>query len=232
MSWNELTIKQFIDIQDAQKLGLDEFSLSLLICQIVYPELNLTINTPFKNIKKYIFEINNLGDIQYLEKLPDKISLKGNNYKVDYSVEQFTASQYIDFTNALKKSDVLKQLSAVIIPEGQKYNEGYNIVKLQNDLQELDCVTALSILNAFSQVLQSIHKNFSQLFNSSEEAPEKTPLTKWGILPFILKVVEISNTKFEEVMGWSICQVFYLVCYSLDLDKMQKKELERWKRAH
>jgi hypothetical protein len=42
--------------------------------------------------------------------------------------------------------------------------------------------------------------------------------------------VEISNTPFEDVMGWSVCQVFTLASYAYQLEKIkeqQRKIVER-----
>lgn len=57
-------------------------------------------------------------------------------------------------------------------------------------------------------------------------------MSKWGIMPYIIKCCEVSNTKFDEVMEMPVCTVFYITCYELDRAEIEKKELEIWKRTH
>ena len=67
---------------------------------------------------------------------------------------------------------------------------------------------------------------------SEKDYQAANPLGQYGILPYVLKVVEITNTPFNEVLEWSINQVFYLTCYAIDKMKMDELMVKQWKRTH
>ena len=65
-----------------------------------------------------------------------------------------------------------------------------------------------------------------------EDFQATNPLGQYGILPYVLKVVEITNTPFNDVLEWSINQVFYLTCYAIDKMKMDEMMVKQWKKTH
>lgn len=65
-----------------------------------------------------------------------------------------------------------------------------------------------------------------------EQVQEETKISKWGILPYILKVVEITNHTFMEVLDFPIITTLYLTCYQQDKIEFERQELEKWKRTH
>lgn len=227
MTWRDITIQQFEEIQRASNLGLDETDLTILICQILFPNEYFDLSTPYTKIKKYSLIINNLGDIKDL--LLDAESLK----EVDIDcvklvfktqIEQLTTAEYMDLAAYLKKKASIVDFLSVICNK-----------KDRDLLEKTDCVTALSLYSLWINNLGKIHQNFGQLFQPSDPedgTPVTNRLSKWGILPYVMKVVEITNTKLDEVFDMPICEVFYLTCYQLDVDKLQKEQLEKWKRQH
>lgn len=227
MTWRDITIKQFEEVQKASNLGLDETDLMVLICQIVFPSEYFDLSTPYTKIKKYSVIINNLGDIK--DQLLDSESLKevdieGVKLIFKTQIEQLTTAEYMDLVAFLKKKASIIDILSVICDK-----------KDRDLLEKIDCVTALSLYSLWINNLGKIHQNFGQLFQSTDPEGETSPanrLSKWGILPYVMKVVEITNTKLDEVFDMPICEVFYLTCYQLDVDKLQKEQLEKWKRQH
>lgn len=227
MTWRDVTIKQFEEVQKASNFGLDETDLTILICQILFPNEYFDLSTPYSKIKKYSIAINNLGDIKDL--LSDVESLKevdieGVKLVFKTQIEQITTSEYMDLVAFLKNKASIVDILSVICDE-----------KDRDLLEKIDCVTALSLYSHTIDNLGKIHQNFGQLFQPSDpedDIPSTNRLSKWGILPYVMKVVEITNTKLDEVFDMPICEVFYLTCYQLDVDKLQKEQLEKWKRQH
>lgn len=227
MTWRDITIRQFEEVQKVSNLGLDETDLTILICQILFPDEYFDLTTPYGKIKKYFIAINNLGNIKDLLSDADsfqEIDIEGVKLTFKTQIEQLTTSDYMDLTAFLKKKASIVDFLSVICDK-----------KDRNLLEKIDCVTALSLYNHTISNLSKIHQNFGQLFQPSEtddNTPPKNRLSKWGILPYVMKVVEITNTKLDEVFNMPICEVFYLTCYQLDVDKLQKEQLEKWKRQH
>ena len=80
----------------------------------------------------------------------------------------------------------------------------------------------------FTNSIRNIVAHYERLFIERDEDEEEretqieSPMGQYGIIPFILEVVRLTRTPFEDVMKWSICQVFYLTCYSIDKNKMEE----------
>ena len=86
-----------------------------------------------------------ISRLQFLNKfeLPDnpnmKFNLPGYQLKVMKDVSRISVAQYVDFQNFVKlplREGMEKILSIFLIPEGCKYNEGYDIIDLQKEIRE------------------------------------------------------------------------------------------------
>ena len=93
----------------------------------------------------------------------------------------------------------------------------------------------------FTQSVRSITAHFDRLFKEADEEDENkektnqgsgSPIEQYGIIPFILKVIEITNETWGSIMGWSICQVFYLTCYAIDKQKLDELVVNNWRKTH
>lgn len=68
-----------------------------------------------------------------------KFNLPGYQLKVMKDVSRISVAQYVDFQNFVKlplREGMEKILSIFLIPEGCKYNEGYDIIDLQKVIRE------------------------------------------------------------------------------------------------
>lgn len=69
---------------------------------------------------------------------PKKLKINGNDYVINYNLEKFNMSQYVDFQTYIREDNTIKNLhnilSVVIIPEGKDYNENYDIEEVKTDI--------------------------------------------------------------------------------------------------
>ena len=97
----------------------------------------------------------------------------------------------------------------------------------------------------FTQAIRTIHDSYTRLFGSrseedetSEEEGEKipegptSPIAEYGILPYVLKVAEITNHTYRDVLGWSLMEVLYLTCYVLDKNIADEINIKMWQNRH
>ena len=114
------------------------------------------------------------GKLKFLEKSPD---LPESLVPVD-DMRKMTAAQYIDFQTfaAQDGSRTVEIISCMVVPEGMKYNDGYDIVELQNDIREMMPVADAMSLYAF--FLNSQKKSISNIltFSAVATAGTKRPL--------------------------------------------------------
>ena len=93
----------------------------------------------------------------------------------------------------------------------------------------------------FTNSIRGIYANFDRLYGTSDEENEDTeeetprvtnPLAQYGSVPFVLKFIELSGLNWNEAMESPICLVLYLVCYSIDKQKLEELQIQQWKRTH
>lgn len=105
-------------------------------------------------------QTNFLKDIPKV-KIENKYKINGNDYEVWLDIQNMNMAQYIDFQTFYKKPDEnLKQIIACfLLPKGKKYGDGYDIVKVVNEIGEhLSIVDARSIMFFFVLAFQSLTK--------------------------------------------------------------------------
>ena len=105
-------------------------------------------------------QTNFLKDIPKV-KIENKYKINGNDYEVWLDIQNMNMAQYIDFQTLYKKPDEnLKQIIACfLLPKGKKYGDGYDIVKVVNEIGEhLSIVDARSIMFFFVLAFQNLTK--------------------------------------------------------------------------
>lgn len=119
-------------------------------------DYNEILNAPLAEVKKKIEKLD------FLTKKPKKhlIKLKyklGNKvYNFDCSAKSITTAQFIDFGNT-KKEDLTGSLAIFLIPEGHRYNEGYDLEDTMLDIDKyLSVEEALSLCDFF-QTLSELY---------------------------------------------------------------------------
>lgn len=159
MTWENISLKQYIEVYNIiinDDIPQDE--KLVLVTQLLYGVD--VLNKPITEVKTYF---NAVGELLTTEpsKMPlkDKYSINGITYKLDKQIEKITTAQFIDYTNITKEISINNYnefLSIFLIPEGHTYNDGYDIRKVQNDIDNyLSIVEALSIADFFLRY--SIH---------------------------------------------------------------------------
>lgn len=172
LTWYDVTLWQFqklqklIQIEDEQERLLDIAEL-LLGKEITY--------LPIKEFTEECKQLSFLQDEIPQSVPPKNITLNGRKYFVDCLVGTITTAQYVDFTNHLKGTDIAATLSVFVIPDGHKYNDGYDMLQVINDIQSLP----MPIVNSISFFFSRQFNEFMRIFQScSIKRIKKTDLPK------------------------------------------------------
>lgn len=158
MDWKDITYKQFLLIKDASKIGDDEERL-FAMAQAVFGDDVLDL--PLKEFSEKCKEL------EFLKKeCPTNLSVKnvkvnGREYYFDGLLGKLTTAQYIDFQNYQKANDEAKTFSVFIIPKDHKYNDGYDMEQVFNDILDIPVPILFSAsffflrqLNLFIKIFQ------------------------------------------------------------------------------
>ena len=131
MTWYDVTLYQFNEIEKAVNIE-DDTERVFRLAEIVYGE-DVT-NLPLKDFNEQIKQLDFLNDEVPSVTPPKKLEINGRKYYTDCLLGNIKTAQYIDFTNHSKTNDVAKILSVFIIPEEHKYNDGYDMIQVINDI--------------------------------------------------------------------------------------------------
>ena len=170
--WENITYRQLLDIREAVNIE-DENERVYAIMEAVFGED--VLNLPLKDFNEKCKEL------QFLQK-PIPNDLHGLLGKI-------TTAQYIDFQNYQKNEDEQKTFSVFIIPKGHKYNDGYDMDQVFNDI--LDVPVPILFSASFFFIRQ--FELFIRIFRHySIKQMKKTGLPK-EVMENLEKVVNLST---------------------------------------
>lgn len=154
MTWKDITLKQFLEIQDIIQVQDDYTAINLINC--IY---NLDCEElPITELKKYTLDFLKT-DIPEV-KLKKHYTLNGRTYDSNFDLTVVTTAQFIDYNNYIKDPNYVDLLSVFFIPEGHKYNDGYDMKQVKEDLLQLDICTVKSAAFFFDRQLRILYKLF------------------------------------------------------------------------
>jgi hypothetical protein len=139
--WSDVTIEQYYKIADLIK-EQDEYTVYNLIDILWGIDSSKLLA---KDLTKYT------NRLQFLNKDVPKVTLKkhytfnGRKYDSSCDLTSMSTAQFVDYNNYLKNCKYEEILSVFFIPEGHSYNDGYDILQVQNDLLQMkitDCMAA------------------------------------------------------------------------------------------
>ena len=186
-SWNEITISEFLQLIQLQEVK-DDFQLAreVEIMKIISGDPNIDeLSLPeFKQlINKVTFVNQPIPESLYP---PKSYTTPMFKYIIKPDITKLSTAQYIDYTNYVKKSEGLEDLSKILsvffIPKGFEYGEGYDMDEVIEDIENnVDIVTASSIAGFFvlqSQTCIKALKDYSIRMMKKAMKKQKDPIKK------------------------------------------------------
>lgn len=147
-SWEGVTLQEFEQIEQILVSDIPEdYKLVNLLAVLSgeSPSLfeNLPISTFTSLVPKVMFVTQELPQV----KVRDNYIINGHRYKLDANIPSITTAQYIDYQTYMKESqiDLQKVISVFLIPEGHKYNDGYDMSEVLSDIHQMKIVDVKAI---------------------------------------------------------------------------------------
>lgn len=155
--WENITYRQLLDIREAANIK-DENECVYAIMEVVFGESVLDLD-----LKDFALKCK---EIEFLQKeIPNDLHVKdikvnGREYYFDGLLGNITTAQYIDFQNYQKNNDEYKTFSVFIIPKGHKYNDGYDMDQVFNDILDIPVPVLFSASFFFNRQFELFIKIF------------------------------------------------------------------------
>lgn len=169
MNWNNVSIGQYKRLQKLFKEFIDKKAeeednikfvsraYSILSGKTIDEILDLPA-TEFIPVSK---EIEFLGT-EPKGVIDETVTVNGNKYIVPIDVRKVTTAQYIDYTELTRRDpeNIAMMCAIFCVPEGKKYNEGYNVSDLAEEFEDsFRIVDAIGISFFFTELLRTSVKS-------------------------------------------------------------------------
>lgn len=159
ITWYDVTLYQFKMLQDVVGIE-DETERIISIAEILLGK-DIT-NLPLKEFNEQTKQLVFLNTDVPVSNPAKKLEVNGRKYYMDCLLGNVTTAQYVDFVNHSKTNDLAKMLSVFVIPEGHKYNDGYDMMEVMDDINSLPIPIVNSAAFFFGRQLQKFMEIFQR----------------------------------------------------------------------
>lgn len=162
-NYNSLTIKKYLDIKEVLEMNTEEIDKQVSLIAILNDmDENDVYNLPLPEFQELNEKTAFLNELPQTRNYPKtKYKLGGLELETVLDMRDVTAGQYIDYQTFVKDSDkyLVELLSVFLVPKGKKYNDGYDILEVQNAIREnLSILEAISLSAFFLILCESLIK--------------------------------------------------------------------------
>ena len=139
--WENISIDKYYEIKDILDDETDDDITKnvKMVAVITDKDEDEVWNMDMAEAGEYISRLQFLNKFELPDNPNMKFNLPGYQLKVMKDVSKISVAQYVDFQNFVKlplREGMEKILSIFLIPEGCKYNDGYDIIDLQKEIRE------------------------------------------------------------------------------------------------
>lgn len=163
-SYRKLSIEKYDEIKNIVEKDVEDIDkqVELIACLADMP-IDDVYSLPINKYEDYVDKLPFLFELPKPKAiLPGKLVIGDNRYSIMKQVEKMTTGQFIDLQSYLKNDmGVAYILTTIIIPEGHKYDDGYSIDDLKNEIY-----TKLNIEDALS-IAFFLHRKLQYTINGS-----------------------------------------------------------------
>lgn len=180
MKWNDVTLNQFLKMKEIVEIT-DETERMLSLMELFFGED--IVNLPVADFNKKAKELEFLSEQVPNNHIVKSATINGRKYKIDALLGNISTAQYVDFNNyAKQENNTDKMLSVFFIPEGHKYNDGYDMLQVIKDMGDLPIDIALSecffFRRQFNKFIQIFQRSLSKTVNKSKMPNQMKNLLK------------------------------------------------------
>lgn len=152
-SWNEVSVGMFSEIRAAYNdIDMSEEDRAIGLVALLTGEDPLTME--LSDFRKILMDLSFVNEEVKPSEVKKEYILNGCIYTLQKAINHVSTAQYMDFHNYLKDGEADEKyadfISVFLIPEGMKYNDGYDIEDVKDDINRYMSITdALGIFSYF-----------------------------------------------------------------------------------
>lgn len=196
MNWNNVTLKQWTDIEEIFRTEYEDDILKTAdVIKVLFGIEEPMELTPQEFSKK-------VDEMKFLkEQIPDKklatsYTLNGTKYNFRGNITECTMGQLMDWRQYSSKTplDYAECLSVFMIPDGHKYNDGYDMEQTISDIGTLPIGDALKVHSFFLAAQVLFTETLTNYFKRQLKKTNLPKAKKEEIMNKVKEIQEINGT--------------------------------------
>ena len=186
LHWSDITINDHQRILEVYDKYRDDFDNPMmpydLVCAAYGKPWEWMETMQMREANEYV------ATLEFLTKKPRptiakrSYDLGGRKYITTFNMQNISTAQYIDFQQMADKSGEMPAefLSIILVPEGHKYNEGYEMEEVVNDIKfHMNVEDALGLTAFFLRLLRaSMRRSLRLLRTLRKKAAKEGKMTE------------------------------------------------------
>lgn len=158
--YEKMTIGTYQEVQAILNSTEDDMEIKTeLVALLNNMEVDDVLELPLTTFNHLLQGIGFLFEMPKTRQVLTKYKLGGMELETMTDIHNMTAGQFIDYQTFIKDTEkyTVELLSIFLIPKGKKYNDGYDIIEVQNIIRDnLSIVDAISLSAFFLEWYKSL----------------------------------------------------------------------------
>ena len=199
MTWNDITLRKWTEIESIYKKKYeDEILQTADIISVVF-EIENPLDLSPANFSKYVEQLSFLTKPIPEKKLCNSYTINGTLYNFKGNIYEISMGALMDWRrySTEENLDYAQCLTVFMIPDGHKYDDGYDMDKTLNDINSLPIGDVLKLFTFFQAALQLSMDILLNYFNKLLKKTKLTKEEKVKIQNKIKELQEISDLTFS-----------------------------------
>lgn len=197
MNWKQITLHQWKQLEEiSNKEYEDDILKTADIISVVFGIDDPMELTP-SQFNAFVSELNFLTESIPETKLCNTYTINGTKYNFDGNCFSMTMSQLMDWRSfsTAEHIDYGNCLSVFLVPEGHKYNDGYDMEKTLEDIDLLPITDVMKIYSFWQAGFVLFTETLTSYFNKQ--------MKKTNLSPAQMETVKENLQKLQEIVGTS-----------------------------
>ena len=177
MTWNDINLRKWNEIESIYKKQYeDEILQTADVISVVF-DISDPMELSPGEFSKYVEQLSFLNNPIPEKKLCNSYNINGTLYNFKGNLYEISMGALMDWRRYSTEENInyAQCLSVFLIPDGHKYDDGYDMDKTIADIESLPIGDVLKLFNFFRAALQL---SMDILLNYFNKLLKKTKLTK------------------------------------------------------
>lgn len=199
MNWNDISLRKW---KQLEKINSEEFEDAILysaeIVKVIF-DIDNPMDLSPQEFTKYIEALSFINTPIPEVKLCNTYNINGTKYNFRGNIFEISMAQLMDVRSFTTKSEIdyAEVLSVFLIPDEHKYNDGYDLEKVLDDIDSLPITDVLKLYNFFSAALILSTDIMTDYFNKELKKTKLTKKEKESIQQKMKEFKEMTNLIFS-----------------------------------